>query len=98
MHLFVTVPLLEHANEAHVALLETLQRCHGDPTSFLFRVYQNAETRRLRRSVYNDLGDHAAKYENAIALLWRCRRLYCVFLDVLHYLRTQTDRLKDTVA
>lgn len=30
--------LLERANCALVALLETLQRCHNDPTPFLLRV------------------------------------------------------------
>lgn len=72
MYLVVTVPSLEHANEAPVALFETLQRCHGDPTSFLFRVYQNAEPKSLRKSFYNVLGDHAAKYANSTALLLRC--------------------------
>lgn len=47
MHFVVKVPLIEHANEAPVALLETLQRFHGDPTSLLLRVYQNAEPKHV---------------------------------------------------
>lgn len=42
-----TVPLIEHPNEAPVALLETKQHCHGDRTWSLLLVYQNAEQRHV---------------------------------------------------
>uniref|UniRef100_K1Q882 Mediator of RNA polymerase II transcription subunit 23 n=1 Tax=Magallana gigas TaxID=29159 RepID=K1Q882_MAGGI len=38
---------LERADGALVALLEILWRCHGDLTTLLWRVYQNAEPRRV---------------------------------------------------
>lgn len=95
---------LESANGALVALLETLRRCHGDLTPFLLRFYQNTEPRRVlcaysnarrRMAFYNVLGDPTTTNEDAFALLRRCRRLYCVYLGVLHYLRTQRDRRED---
>lgn len=47
MHLVETVPLIEHPNEAPVAVLETKQHCHGDRTWSLLLVYQNAEQRHV---------------------------------------------------
>lgn len=41
------VVLLQRAKDALVVQLDALLRCHGDPISFLLRVYQNAESRRV---------------------------------------------------
>lgn len=38
--------LLERDNGVQLALLETLPRYHGDPISFILRVYHNAKPRR----------------------------------------------------
>lgn len=59
------------------------------------RVNQNEEPRRVRcpylcmrhRMTCSDLrGDPTATNEDAVALLRCCRRIYCVYLDVLLYI------------
>uniref|UniRef100_K1Q9B3 Uncharacterized protein n=1 Tax=Magallana gigas TaxID=29159 RepID=K1Q9B3_MAGGI len=44
---------------------------------------------------FNVQGDPTAMDEDAVAFLRRSRRLYCVYLGVLHYLRTQRDHRED---
>lgn len=88
-----------------MALLETLRRCHGDPTSFLLRfyfirtqsngtVFVHAQSARRRVAFYNVVGDSIATNEDAVVLLRCCRRLFCLYLGVLRYLRTHHDRLE----
>uniref|UniRef100_K1QR28 Uncharacterized protein n=1 Tax=Magallana gigas TaxID=29159 RepID=K1QR28_MAGGI len=48
-----------------------------------------------RLAIYGVLGDLTATKEDGISLLRRCRRLYCVYLGVLHFFRTQRDRHED---
>lgn len=63
-----------------MALLETLQRCSGDPTSFRLRVYQNAEPQRVHfvhaqctrcRMALNDVpSDPTVTNKDTVALLY----------------------------
>lgn len=63
--------LLESVNGALVALLKILSRCHGDPTSYLLRFYQNAEDEPSN----GVLSDPSATIQDVAALLRRCWRM-----------------------
>uniref|UniRef100_K1QSD6 Uncharacterized protein n=1 Tax=Magallana gigas TaxID=29159 RepID=K1QSD6_MAGGI len=58
-------------------------------------VRPNPVTSANPRATLNVQGDPIATDEDAVAVLRRCRRLFCVYLGVLHYLRTQWDRRED---
>lgn len=55
---------------------------------------QSARWRR-RMAFCNVLGYPTATNKNAVALLRRCRGLYCVYVGVLHYSRAQRDGHED---
>lgn len=59
-----------------MALLETLRRCYGDPTSVLLRVYQNeehdaynvhAQSAHRRMAFYHVVGDPTATNERPLS-------------------------------
>lgn len=53
------------------------------------------QSARLCKGFYNVLGEPTATNGDTVGLLRRCRRFYCVYFGVLHYLRTQWDRLEE---
>lgn len=95
----------KRANRALVALLKTLRCSHDDTTSFLLRVYHSAEPRCVLCAISKCPPSHGIlqcpwqshrEDEDVLPLMERCRKLYCMYLGVLHYLRTQQDRFEDT--
>lgn len=90
--------LFEHANGAQVALLDTLQRCYGNPTLFLCCNYvercATAHTLCMLKSMRCQMGFLAILPQPMKMPLGCCTDVedYCAHLGVLHFfLGTQLD-------